>query len=270
MQAGTPVAGPEPRSFALFVGVCLSSWFMSSRPPSTSTTTFASPSGGYALHSDLARLSLPQTFQDSGKWLAWLDSILLLFLTVGLVGLYEPKIFEKPLSKPNEVVPVVFTPPDEPPPPSNEPPPPEEAPPDQPADQPVVLTVVAPANAKVAFSIPVQGAVAVASEVRFATPPPRSQKVAAPQPTAFNYRTARGGRFPDPTYPRSEMMQRHQGRITLYVVVDAAGVPTTVEVRDSCGWPSLDSHAAKWVQENWRWEPGETRYLLAPIIYQMR
>ena len=251
---------------------------MSARPPSASPShpdadanPFGGPPPAYTLHSDLARLSLPQTFQDSGKRLAWLDSILLMFLMVGLVGLYQPKIFEKPLSKPNEVVPVIFTPPTEPPPPSNEPPPPEEAPPDQPADQPVVVTIVAPANAKVAFSIPVQGAVAIANEVRFATPPPRSQKVSAPQPTAFNYRTAgAGGRFPDPSYPRAEMMQRHQGRITLYIVVDASGVPTAVEVRDSSGWPSLDNHAANWVKENWRWLPGEPRYLLAPIIYQMR
>jgi outer membrane biosynthesis protein TonB len=138
---------------------------------------------------------------------------------VGLVGLYQPKIFEKPLRKPTEVVPVLFTPP-------AEPPQREDVPPDQPADQPVVVTIVAPANAKVAFSIPVQGAVAIANEVRFATPPPRSQKVSGPQPTAFNYRAAgAGGRFPDPSYPRSEMMQRHQGKITLYIVVDASGVP---------------------------------------------
>lgn len=239
-------------------------------PNSTSAAGQSSAAGDYTLHSDLARLSLPQTFQDSGKRLAWLDSILLLFLTVGLVGLYEPKIFEKQLSKPTEVVPVVFTPPDEPPPPSNEPPPPEDTPLDQPTDQPVVVTVVAPANAKVAFSVPVKGAVAVASEVRFATPPPRSQKVSAPQPTAFNYRTAGGGRFPDPSYPRSEMMQRHQGKVTLYIVVSPAGVPTTVEIRDTSGWPSLDTHAMTWVKENWRWLPGETRYLLAPIIFQMR
>ena len=140
---------------------------------SNAPQNFAETQHNYALTSDLARLSLPQTFQDSNKLLGWVDSILLLFVTIGAVGLYQPKIFVRDIAPPTDVVPIVFTPPPEPP-PAAEPPPDQvpEARPNELPEQPQVVTRVAANTPDVLFSVPVKGATEIVKEARFATPPP--------------------------------------------------------------------------------------------------
>jgi len=233
------------------------------------------PHREYALTSDLARLSLPQAFQDSSKLLGWVDSILLLFVTIGVVGIYQPEIFVREITPPTDTVPVVFTPPDEPP-PAAEPPPEQmpEARPNEIPDQPAVVTRVAVNTPAVLFSVPVKGATEVVKEARYATAPPPNNIISAPPPpapTTFNYKTAgSSGRFPDPTYPRQFLQARQQGKVLLNVVVDPSGAPTTVEIRESSGHPQLDRHGADWVRDNWRWLPGEKRYYLVPLVFQIR
>ena len=229
----------------------------------------------YPLTSDLARLSLPQTFQDANKTLGWVDSILLLFVTIGAVGIYEPRIFVRDISPPTDVVPVVFTPPPEQPPTTEVPKEDlQEAKPDQIVDEPIVVTRVAAASPDNLFPVPVKGATEVVKDVRWATPPPPQNRISTPQPptpTTFNYKTAgSSGRFPDPSYPRQFLQSRQQGKMVLYVVVSAEGAPTTVELRDSSGYPQLDKHGADWVRENWRWLPGQPRYYLVPLVFQIR
>src|SRR5690349_5128563 len=148
----------------------------------------------YHLSDDLARLCLPQEYRDSYRTLAWVNSICCLFLIVGLVGLRAPKVIHKPLTEMTEVVPVVFTPPEEPP--KAEP----EVKPDEPdepqnttEETPQVMTVVAAADpTSVAFAVPVQGAVAVAPAAHLATPPPPAAK-APPTAVKFNPAVADGG-----------------------------------------------------------------------------
>jgi len=227
----------------------------------------------YALTSDLARLCLPQTFQDANKKLAWINSICFLFLLIGLVGLRQPPIIVKPLTAVVETAPVEYIPPDEQTPGETQPKPEEfEPPPDTVSDAPVIATVVAADPTKVAFAVPVRGAVTKVSDARFAAAPPAQPQPVAPvpKPTTFNPKAATGGRYPDPSYPRAELLERHQGKIMLYAVVDASGAPASVTIRDSCGWPTLDRHAAEWVKNNWRWVPGETRHYLVPVIFQIR
>lgn len=228
----------------------------------------------YALTSDLARLSLPQTFQDPNRVLGWINSIVFLFLCVGLVGLNPQRIIERAIEFPPEVVPVIFNPPEDEPPPQTDTPPEDapEVPPETIVDQPIVATVVAPPDAKVAFAVPVKGPVIIAPSARLASPPPTTppQQVAPPKPTTFNKSAANTGRYPDPPYPRTDLQARRQGKVMLYAIVDATGAATSVTVRDSCGWPTLDRHAADWVKDNWRWPPGETRHYLVPIIFQIR
>lgn len=225
----------------------------------------------YELKSDLAKLCLPQTFKDENKRLAWVLSVCTLFLFIGLIGLKPPKIVVKPLSQPTEIVPVIFNPPEEQLKPEEQQRPDEqnEPQPDEITDQPVIATVAVPYSPDVAFAVPVKGPVAVTTAVRFATPPPANLTV-APRPTTFNPRTSDGGYYPDPPYPRAELMARHEGKVVLYVIVDATGSLQSVTVKDSSGWPGLDRHAAEWVKNRWRFLPGDIRHYLVPIIFQIR
>src|SRR5213593_1260834 len=86
---------------------------MSESSVSIPDNPFAEGAGGYQLSDDLARLCLPSEFKDSYRTLAWVDSICLAFLVIGIIGLRPPKIVERPVTPPQEIVPVVFTPPEE-------------------------------------------------------------------------------------------------------------------------------------------------------------
>src|SRR5260370_6665794 len=171
------------------------------------TSPFAA---GYTLSSDLARLCLPAEYKDDNRKLAWINSICFLFLVVGLVGLKAPKVVQRPVTAPQEVVPVVFTPPEEAPKPQPDVKP-DEPQPDTTMDTPQVATVFAAAEAsQVAFAVPVVGAVAV-NEARVATPPPPAK----PGPRTFIPRPGEGGRFPGPhPYPRVALGQHAEGTVT--------------------------------------------------------
>src|SRR2546423_15471782 len=82
-------------------------------PSMFGSQSFGQNAPNYALSSDLARLCLPSEYRDSNRALAWVDSICFAFLLVGLVGLKAPRVVVRPLSAPQDIVPVVFTPPEE-------------------------------------------------------------------------------------------------------------------------------------------------------------
>src|SRR5882724_8394551 len=94
---------------------------------STAQTTTSVPAGfggaayDYSLTSDLARLSLPAEYRDQYRTLAWINSICFLFLVIGIVGLKAPRVVVRPISEVTEVVPVVFTPPEDQPKPEPQP-----------------------------------------------------------------------------------------------------------------------------------------------------
>jgi periplasmic protein TonB len=227
---------------------------------------------GYELTSDLAKLCLPATFRDENKKLAWANSVCLLFLLIGLAGLRPPKVaYQEPAGR-IDIVPVIFTPPEEPPAAqpevrADEPEPVSEAVP----DAPVVASVVAADPAQVAFAVPVKGPVILAP-ARFAPPPPVEvkQEPAPPKPTRFVPSAGDAGQYPDPTYPRLALQQRHQGKVMLYVVVNLNGTPVSVEVKESSGHALLDKHAADWIKTRWQWPPGAARHYYVPIIFRIR
>jgi TonB family protein len=226
----------------------------------------------YALSDDLARLCLPQEYKDSNRRLAWVNSVCCLFLLIGISGLKAPKIVVKPLSEQTEIVPVVFTPPDEPPP--TQPQPQTDEPPlitDAVVDTPVVATVVAADASTVAFAVPVRGPVILAP-ARFAPPPPAQlpKAQAPPKPTTFIPSAGIGGSYPDPSYPREELRAQHQGTVMLNVTVDPDGTPSTVEVKDTSGYAGLDRYAAQFIKSRWHWPAGEIRYYYVPVVFQIR
>src|SRR5205814_10452790 len=69
----------------------------------------------YALHSDLAQFCLPAANRDSNRILAYVNSICLLFLAIGIAGLSPPKLEQKIPEPVQEFVPVEIVQPPEPP-----------------------------------------------------------------------------------------------------------------------------------------------------------
>lgn len=229
----------------------------------------AAPPANYALSSDLARLCLPAATRDANRKLAYVNSICLLFLVVGLVGLKPPQPYVRPLPEVQDLVPVVFTPPDQPPPTA------EDQPQEQPEetqdvalDAPVVATVVAADPSAVKFAVPVSGPVILAP-ARFAQAPPPQTKSAASQPTRFFPTGKEEGSFPQPAYPRQAELQKQEGTVTLSVTVGENGVPTSVAIKDSSGFPLLDRCALEAVRK-WRWPPGPVRSHYVPFIFQLK
>lgn len=225
----------------------------------------------YRLDSELARLCLPTAARDPNRKLAYVNSICGAFLLVGLAGLKMPEPYVRPIPEPVEIVPVVFTPPDQPPPANPEEtlePPPEDV--LEPSlEAPVVATVVAADPSAVAFAVPVQGPVILAP-ARFAAPPPRVLRPPAPAPTRFVPTGNEAGNFPWPrAYPRQALLERQQGTVMLLVQVGEDGRPVSVTIHESSGYGTLDRHALEWVRDHWRWPPGLPRAYYVPFVYQL-
>src|SRR5438477_9976714 len=80
----------------------------------------------YALHSDLAQFCLPAANRDANRILAYVNSICLLFLAIGVAGLNPPKLQQKLPEPIQAFIPVEIVP--RPEPPKVEPQPQQEAP----------------------------------------------------------------------------------------------------------------------------------------------
>lgn len=228
----------------------------------------------YSLQSDLVRSSLPGATRDPNRFLAWVNSICFLFLTVGAVGIKAPEIVFRPLPELVELVPVVFTPPAEPPPseptPDTQPLQPEE---ELPMETPQVATIVA-AEETVQFAVPVEGPTILAPSPLYVPPPPRelpkpTSDPAPPTPVRFRP-GADGGRYPHPGYPRAALLAGEQGRVLVLIVVEPTGAVSSTSVKDSSGYKNLDNHAVRWIKSRWQFPPGETRYYECEIIFQIK
>src|SRR5271169_4875524 len=65
---------------------------------------------GHELKGELARLCLPQANRDANLKLAWVNSVCLLFLLIGILGARRGLIAIKPAPPLIEIVPVVVEP----------------------------------------------------------------------------------------------------------------------------------------------------------------
>jgi protein TonB len=197
----------------------------------------------------------------------------LLFLVIGLLGLKSPEFITRHSAPVADAAPVELEPPPEEQQGQAEPQPQEEHVIQKEAlvERPRVATVVAANPAAVAFAVPVEGPV-IFVPAQFAPPPPREPPLSPPanppKVTAFRRSSTDGGSYPDPDYPRLAQERRQHGSVTLYLVVNSNGIPTTVEVKDSSGYPLLDKAALTGVKNRWRFPPGEVRYHTVQVIYK--
>ena len=225
---------------------------------------------GYELESELARTSVHAADQDPNRKLAWVNSICILVLLIGVFGSKPASISIKRLPPVEEVSAAIVEP---------LPPPPQTRPEQQNQEknnqeqvdtpQVVVVTLEAPS---INFSVPTIGNLVVPNAVAQA-PPVAPLKQVAPlrtQPTVLNTTGSSGDR-PQPPYPKIALEQGQQGSVTLRMTVDDAGLISTIDVVQSSGFPILDRSAMDFVKRHWTVPPEKgTRIYEAVINYKLQ
>src|ERR1700690_1931099 len=171
----------------------------------------------YELKDELARFCLPAANQDSNLKLAWVNSICILFLGIGILGARRGVIAIKPVPPIREEVPVVVVPTVLPPQAIAQKP--EQA---EQNNQPRVL-VALPNAPNVNFGIPTVGTLVVPAAL--AAPPQ-----AAPLRIGSLNNPGAGADRPEPPYPPIARETGEQGTVKLLLGSDAAGNVVSVDV----------------------------------------
>jgi periplasmic protein TonB len=224
------------------------------------------------LKSELARFCLPAPEGDAHRRLAWVNSVCLFFLIIGVVGARSRLPVPKHPPPIEQAIPVIIEPLATPPPstevkqiePQNE----DEK---QIAPRVVAVTMDTPA---IDFSVPTIGNLLVPMSAA-AAPPPVALKPSAPVrhegPTTTGDTGDRGDRPKPDSYPQQAIELRQEGTVVLLLTVDDVGAMTSVIVKDSSGSAILDRHARDWVKRHWIQPPiNGSRVFQTSIIYRIQ
>ena len=204
----------------------------------------------YHLRSELARVCLPAPERDAYRRLAWVNSICIFFLIIGVVGArsrlpvaMRPPPIEQP-------IPVIIEPLATPPPsteqkqiePQNQ----DEK---QIAPRVVAVTMNTPA---IDFSVPTIGNLVVPLAAALAPPPAELRQPAPVQrsPTLTGA-TGEGGDRPAPPYPESAKQMGQQGTVLVTFTADDVGAVTSVTIKESSGSALLDRTVRDWIKRHW-------------------
>jgi TonB family protein len=212
----------------------------------------------YELKDELARYCLPTANQDSNLKLAWVNSICILFLLIGILGARRGVIAIKPVPPIRVEVPVVVVPTVLPPQAIAQKP--EQA---EQNNQPRVL-VALPDAPDVNFGVPTVGTLVVPAAL--ASPPQ-----VAPVRIGSLFNTGAGGERPEPPYPPIALQTGEQGTVVLLLTGDDAGNIVSVDVKESSGFPVLDHATVDYIKHHWRLPAGTgNRLFETSIIYQLQ
>jgi TonB family protein len=197
------------------------------------------------LKSELARLSLPSADRDGNLKLAWVNSVCILFLLIGIVGARRGAISIRSLAPIREVVPVIVMP---------QILPPQKITPqktEQPQNQHELarVFVALPDAPHVSFSVPTIGT--LVSSATLASAPPLNPLQPQNQIASVS-NTGAGGDRPQPPYPQLAMQSGEQGTIVLLLGADTAGQVVSVDVKQSSGFPFLDHATVEFIKNHWR------------------
>ena len=212
----------------------------------------------YELKDELARYCLPTANQDSNLKLAWVNSICILFLSIGILGARRGLIAIKPVPPIRVEVPVIVQP-------TVLPPQAIAQKPEQAVqnNQPRVL-VALPNAPNVNFGIPTAGTLVVPAAL--ASPPQP-----APLRIGSLANTGTGGERPEPPYPPIALQTGEQGTVVLVLSGDDAGNVVSVDVKESSGFPVLDHATVDYIKRHWRLPAGDgNRLFQTSITYQLQ
>ena len=214
----------------------------------------------YELKDDLARLCLPSASRDVNLKLAWVNSVCILFLLIGIAGARRGVIAIKPVPPIRVEVPVVVQPAVLPP--QAVAPKPEQA---EPKNQPQVL-VVLPTAPNINFGVPTVGT--LVAPATLATAP---QPQAIPLHIGSLNNTGAGGERPEPPYPKIALEEGQQGTVILSLTGDDAGNVVSVDVKKSSGFPFLDRATVDFIKRHWRLPTdGSTQLFETSITYKLQ
>jgi periplasmic protein TonB len=226
---------------------------------------------GYQLKSDLARVCLPAPGRAASQRLAWVNSIALLFLVIGVLGAQSRLPGRKAVPPLEQPVPIIIEPLPPVAPPTAESKPAEQQNDDDKPQVPSVQAVTLNTPA-INFAVPTPGSLLVPMSVA-PTPVEAPLKRAEPvrhEPATIQS-TGKGGERPAPyPYPPIAAELGQQGTVVLMLTVDDGGRVVSAEIRESSGSPILDGNAQDWVKRRWVVPPVNGGHVfLAPIRYQL-
>ena len=208
---------------------------------------------GYELKNELALLCLASANRDANLKLAWMNSICILFLLIGIAGARRGIIAIKPVPPIREEIPVVIQP-------TVLPPQAIAQKPEQPQqnNQPRIL-VALPNAPNINFGVPTVGTLVAPAELASAP------QLAPARIDSLN-NTGAGGERPEPPYPPIAKETGEQGTVKLQLGADAAGNLISVEVKESSGFPVLDRATVDFIKNHWRLPTGNGNRLFETSI----
>lgn len=223
-------------------------------------------SPGYQLKDELARYCLPAANRDPNRRLAWVNSICILFLLIGVFGAQSIFIPIKPVPPQETPIAAIIEPIASPPETAAQEPIPAD---EQKNDTPQTVSV-AMATPEINFAVPTIGNLVVPGNLAKA-PPARPMNPVAPLQVIDIASTGDGGDRPKPTYPKIAMQQGQQGTVELQMTVDDTGAITDIGIKDSSGYPILDRSALDFVKRHWIVRPqnGSHRFT-TKVIYVLK
>jgi protein TonB len=223
----------------------------------------------YELSDELARLSLPAAQRDPNRKLAWINSICVLFLLIGILGTTPARVPIRPAPPIEEIAPVILEPA---PPPQTVTPNQAENQSEQPPPEAPDVVVIVPNAPNINFSVPTIGNLLAPSAMAKAPPLNPLQRVAPVTRLAQISNTGSSGSRPQPPYPQIALDQGEQGTVSLLLSADAAGRVTSVEIKGSSGFPVLDRATADFIKRHWQLPSGiATNQLFeTSITYQLQ
>jgi TonB family protein len=219
---------------------------------------------GYELKDELARLCLPAATRDPNLKLAWVNSVCILFLLIGILGARRGLISIRPAPPLEEIIPVIVEPMTLPPQEAIE----KKETDDDKNDTPQVAVAI-PQSPNVSFSVPTIASLVVPANL--ASAPPLEPMRTAAQIGSLN-NTGGSGDRPAPTeYPSMAREEGQQGTVVLLLGGDAAGNITSIDVKESSGFPILDHAAVEFIKNHWRLPTNAgTRLFQTSITYQLQ
>ena len=212
----------------------------------------------YELKDELARMCLSTARREPERKLAWVNSVCILFLLIGILGARRGVIAIKSVPPIREEIPIVVQP-------ATLPPQAVVQKTEQPEqnNQPRVL-VALPNAPNLNFGVPAVGT--LVADASLASAPQVS-----PLRIGSLNNTGAGGERPEPPYPPIALQTGEQGSVILELTGDDAGNVISVTMKESSGFHVLDTSTVDFIKRHWRLPTDTgTRIFQTSITYKLQ